>query len=75
HTGLMLGVELSQDFPKTERAPALEVVNRAMAAGLLLIPSGERVIRFLPPLNVDLREIDEAVQKFAAVLQDFSAAS
>ena len=75
HMGLMLGVELSQDFPKTERAPALEVVNRAMAAGLLLIPSGERVIRFLPPLNVDLREIDEAVQKFAAVLQDFSAAS
>ena len=75
HTGLMVGVELSPDFPKTERTPALEVVNRAMAAGLLVIPSGERVIRFLPPLNVDNREIDEAVQKFASVLKGVSAAS
>jgi acetylornithine/succinyldiaminopimelate/putrescine aminotransferase len=74
HTGLMVGVELSPDFPKTERTPALEVVNRAMAAGLLVIPSGERVIRFLPPLNVDSREIDEAVQKFAAVLKGVSTA-
>jgi acetylornithine/succinyldiaminopimelate/putrescine aminotransferase len=75
HIGLMVGVELSLDFPKTERTPALEVVNRAMAAGLLVIPSGERVIRFLPPLNVDSREIDEAVQKFAAVLKGVSSAS
>jgi predicted acetylornithine/succinylornithine family transaminase len=75
HTGLMVGVELSPDFPKTERTPALEVVNRAMAAGLLVIPSGERVIRFLPPLNVDSAEIDEAVQKFAAVLKGVSSAS
>ena len=74
HIGLMVGVELSPDFPKTNRTPALEVVNRAMAAGLLLIPSGERVIRFLPPLNVDSREIDEAVQKFAAVLKGVSTA-
>jgi len=75
HIGLMVGVELSPDFPKTERTPALEVVNRAMAAGLLVIPSGERVIRFLPPLNVDSREIDEAVQKFAAVLKGVSTAA
>jgi predicted acetylornithine/succinylornithine family transaminase len=75
HIGLMVGVELSPDFPKTERTPALEVVNRAMAAGLLVIPSGERVIRFLPPLNVDSREIDEAVQKFAVVLKGVSTAA
>ena len=75
HIGLMVGVELSLDFPKTERTPALEVVNRAMAAGLLVIPSGERVIRFLPPLNVDSAEIDEAVQKFAAVLKGVSSDS
>ena len=75
HIGLMVGVELSPDFPKTERTPALEVVNRAMAAGLLVIPSGERVIRFLPPLNVDSCEIDEAVQKFAAVLKCVSTAA
>ena len=75
HIGLMVGVEVSPDFPKMERTPALEVVNRAMAAGLLVIPSGERVIRFLPPLNVETAEIEEAVQKFGSVLTSISAVS
>jgi acetylornithine/succinyldiaminopimelate/putrescine aminotransferase len=75
HIGLMVGVEVSPDFPKMERTPALEVVNRAMAAGLLVIPSGERVIRFLPPLNVETAEIEEAVQKFGSVLTSIFAVS
>ena len=70
--GLMAGVQLSDAFPKGDRAPALEVVVRAMASGLLLIPSGESVVRFLPPLNVSLAEIDEAVDKFIGVLNALS---
>jgi 4-aminobutyrate aminotransferase-like enzyme len=70
--GLMAGVQLSDAFPKGDRAPALEVVVRAMASGLLLIPSGESVVRFLPPLNVSLAEIDEAVDKFIGVLNVLS---
>ena len=75
HLGLMVGVELSSHFPETARTPALEVVNRAIDAGLLVIPSGERVIRFLPPLNVDAADIDEAVQKFASVLSGLAPSS
>jgi acetylornithine/N-succinyldiaminopimelate aminotransferase len=75
HIGLMIGVELSRDFPETGRTPALEVVNRAMAAGLLVIPAGDRVVRFLPPLNVESAEIVEAVEKFAAVLQSLQPES
>jgi acetylornithine aminotransferase len=71
----MIGVELSPAFPDFGRAPALEVVHRAMAAGLLLIPAGERVVRFLPPLNIQPGEIDEAVEKFAAVLRAVAASS
>jgi acetylornithine/succinyldiaminopimelate/putrescine aminotransferase len=41
----------------------------------LVIPSGDRVIRFLPPLNVEVAEIHEAVEKFASVLKGVSAAS
>lgn len=73
--GLMVGVELSPDFPRTGRTPALEVVSRSIEAGLLVIPSGERVIRFLPPLNVEAGEIDEALQKFASVLRGVAPAS
>ena len=75
HTGLMIGVELSTAFPASSRTPALEVVHRCMAAGLLLIPAGDRVVRFLPPLNVQTGEIDEAVEKFSAVLQSLAAES
>ena len=70
--GLMSGVQLASPFPKTERVPSLEVVVRCMNAGLLLIPSGEQVVRFLPPLNITRSEIEEAVEKFARVLQSFT---
>jgi 4-aminobutyrate aminotransferase-like enzyme len=66
--GLMIGVQLSGHFPKSTRPPALEVVTRAMSAGLLVIPAGETVVRFLPPLNVTRQEIDEAVAIFSETL-------
>ncbi len=67
--GLMAGVQFNkQDFPKGTRPPALEAVVRSMGHGLLAIPAGETVVRFLPPLNVTETEIDEAVKKFAAAI-------
>jgi predicted acetylornithine/succinylornithine family transaminase len=73
--GLMIGVQLGNDFPKTIRTPALEVVTRAMSAGLLLIPAGETVVRFLPPLNVTRAEIDEAVAKFSETIRSIESAN
>lgn len=67
--GLMAGVQLdAESFPKGARAPALEAVVSAMGQGLLAIPAGETVVRFLPPLNVSADEIDGAVKKFAAAI-------
>ncbi len=67
--GLMVGIQLDKEtFPTGPRPPALEVVVRCMEQGLLAIPAGETVVRFLPPLNVTADEIDEAVKKFAAAL-------
>ncbi len=60
--GLMVGIELVEGFA------ALDGVKALMAAGLLTIPAGERVIRLLPPLNVTAAEIDEAVEKIAGWL-------
>jgi acetylornithine/N-succinyldiaminopimelate aminotransferase len=73
--GLMIGVQLGNDFPKTTRPPALEVVTRAMSAGLLVIPAGETVVRFLPPLNVTRAEIDQAVVKFSETLRSIESAN
>jgi len=67
--GLMAGVQLDPHaFPKEGGPPASQVVVAAMDAGLLIIPAGECVVRFLPPLNVTSEEIREAVTKFKTSL-------
>ena len=68
--GLMVGIQLdSKSFPAGKRSPAMETVVRSMEEGLLAIPAGETVVRFLPPLNVTADEIDEAVKKFASAIR------
>ena len=71
--GLMLGVQLHPPTNTFSKPIALEVVARAMDAGLLLIPAGESVVRFLPPLNTTAADISEAVEKFHSVLKSLPA--
>ena len=67
--GLMVGIQLDKaSFPQGTRPPAMEAVVRSMGEGLLAIPAGETVVRFLPPLNVTADEIEEAVKKFSAAI-------
>jgi acetylornithine/succinyldiaminopimelate/putrescine aminotransferase len=46
-----------------------------MSLGLLVIPAGETVERFLPPLNVTRGELDEAVAKFSETLRSIESAN
>ena len=64
--GLMIGIELN-DLPG-EGVPSLLVTKELMKAGLLVIPSGERTIRLLPPLNTTKAEADEALAILKKVL-------
>ncbi|NER49098.1 MAG: aspartate aminotransferase family protein, partial [Symploca sp. SIO1A3] len=56
--GLINGMELNADIDLT----AVDVVKAAMAEGLLLVPAGPKVVRFVPPLIVSAEEVDEAAQ-------------
>jgi len=58
--GLLLGVEMAKAV-----AP---VIEKCRNAGLMLLPAGPDVIRFLPPLNVQSCEIDKALDIFGGVL-------
>lgn len=63
--GLMLGIVLDEQafeplLGKGETA-SLELVKALMNEGLLTVPAGTDVVRWLPPLNVSASEIDEAV--------------
>lgn len=72
--GLMIGVEIGWEFSsKSHRAPAICLTDALIKEGLLAIPAGRRVLRFLPPLNVRPCEIEEAVAKFTQALFGKSA--
>jgi acetylornithine/N-succinyldiaminopimelate aminotransferase len=55
--GLIDGLELQAD----SSIAAGDVVKAAMAQGLLLVPAGPKVVRFVPPLIVTGEEIDRAL--------------
>lgn len=71
--GLMLGFLLNENaFPDIETSPAIHVVKELMSAGLLTIPAGQHVVRWLPALNVSISEIDTALQIMEEVLEKLS---
>ena len=39
------------------------ITKEALKEGLLLIPAGEKVIRFVPPLTISKKEIDLLINK------------
>jgi acetylornithine aminotransferase len=63
--GLINGLELRPDAGLTSAA----VVKAAMAEGLLLVPAGPQVVRFVPPLIVSKAEIDQALQAVGWAMQ------
>ncbi|QQY09191.1 MAG: aspartate aminotransferase family protein [Candidatus Xiphinematobacter sp.] len=67
--GLMVGVETKLVTPPNDqRTPAVRLADDLIREGLLAIPAGRQVLRFLPPLNVQRCEIEEAVEKFMQAL-------
>ena len=71
--GLMLGIELREEFAalaEDGKTPANITVVASMKNGLLTVPAGPSVIRWLPPLNVTRAEIDEAVSILAKTLDE-----
>jgi acetylornithine aminotransferase len=56
--GLINGMELKADVQLT----SADVVKAGIAEGLLLVPAGPKVIRFVPPLIVTAEEVDTALQ-------------
>ncbi len=58
--GLINGIELNADCATT----SIDLVKAAMDAGLLLVPAGPKVVRFVPPLIISAEEVEEAGAAF-----------
>jgi acetylornithine/N-succinyldiaminopimelate aminotransferase len=61
--GLMIGVELDR--------PCGDLVNLALAAGVLINVTADRVIRLLPPLIINEAESRELVLRVSTVIKKF----
>lgn len=61
--GLMIGIELEKN--------CAEIVSMAMARGLLLNVTAERVVRLLPPLIITDGEATQIVSTTTAVIREF----
>lgn len=59
--GLLIGVELEIEASK--------VIQECMSRGLLLSAAGTYVLRFLPPLTITFKEINEALEIFSRSLE------
>jgi len=64
--GLMLGMELDQ--------PAKPLVDKMAEMGLIALATAEKVVRFLPPLNVKDGEIEEALDIIEDALAEIHGA-
>ncbi|MDD1665234.1 MAG: acetyl ornithine aminotransferase family protein [Methanomicrobiales archaeon] len=74
--GLMAAIELVRD--RETKEPAMEernrVLTRAFEAGLTLLPAGESVIRFCPPLVIGREDIDTGLGILDRALEGAGAA-
>ncbi|SFN19843.1 acetyl ornithine aminotransferase family protein [Dokdonella immobilis] len=70
--GLMIGLELigTDGSRKPARALCDAVITRAFHNGLLLLSCGASTVRFMPPLNTSVAEVDEAVELLDASLEE-----
>jgi acetylornithine aminotransferase len=63
--GLILGLELEEACGFV----AADVVGKLMEAGMLTVPAGQRVVRFVPPLVVSEAEVEEALGLVGGALE------
>lgn len=67
--GLINGLQLDE----AAEIMSADIVKVAIAQGLLLVPAGPKVVRFVPPLIVTAAEIDQALAAIRSALAQLTA--
>lgn len=74
--GLMLGMELTPDIANLPGDPAktqaVRFTNMLHAAGLLAIPAGAQVVRFLPALNLSRADAEEGLGIIGNIVKELA---
>ncbi len=69
--GLINGVELRADSALT----AADVTKQLMLEGMLVVPAGPKVVRFVPPLIVTAEQVEDSVRKLEQAIQVLTAST
>jgi acetylornithine/N-succinyldiaminopimelate aminotransferase len=73
--GLIIGIEFNPDaaaFKRSEKSPAIQVVNRLHEKGVLTVPAAKSVIRLLPALNLNKKEAQEGLRAIGQVVEELN---
>ena len=77
--GLMLGLELAANINRLPgdhaKSQAVRFAHLLHAAGVLVIPAGTQILRFLPPLNLRENEVEEGLAAVGAVVRRLAEAN
>jgi 4-aminobutyrate aminotransferase len=65
----MIGVELVEKDRSPASARRDVIVKKSLQGGLILLPAGDSVIRFVPPLIIKKTEIDRGLEMFETALR------
>lgn len=64
------GIALMQGLEFVPEKPAGEIVNAALKKGLILMTAGNNVIRFVPPLVIEEKDVDEMIRILKEILDE-----
>ena len=67
--GLIVGAKIHD----AHKASAQDITLDLIDEGLLVVPAGPKVVRFVPPLIISESEIDTVVSKFEASIKKIVA--
>ncbi len=71
--GLFIGFDLASDILARlsgDKAPSIYVAGKLLKAGLMTVPAGPNVVRWLPPLNITQVEASQALSIQKRVLDE-----
>ena len=67
--GLIVGAKIFDDFSSSAQDVTLDLIDH----GLLVVPAGPKVVRFVPPLIISEAEIDLVAKKFEEAIAKIAA--
>ena len=69
--GMMIGIEMGDGFGSFDdsKPAAVQWVSALHATGVLTIPAGSSIVRFLPPLNLTKKEAQAGLDLFEQTVQ------